>query len=240
MGCSSLPCNFVRTDPAIQKILDELDEKYQEAKKNFIKDKEKLEIKQNNQRNERYTKLTEYKNKGEKISEEELKKLNKTEAGVEEDVLIQKASEMHCLFEIGLGFTEPMRTIAIDKLLEKAKSAPAAAVKRFNDEIEEIKKLPPVELLDSVYCKALMSALAKKGLSSSLLNDFKKNLLKDRGERRKKEREEFGIEKNEFDDDEDIDIDLFSLVKSEAKENFEDYAKSKLKELRKMKNDLKK
>ena len=56
-------------------------------------------------------------------------------------------------------------------------------------------------------------------MSVTILKSAKKDLFKERGERRKAEREEFGIKVNEF-DDEDIDkikFDLYDLVEEEYK-----------------------
>ena len=78
-------------------------------------------------------------------------------------------------------------------VLEKAKSAPAIALKKINSQIEEIKSIPIIDFLNSTYGKVLKDALAKKGLSVAFLNGFKKKLMKSRGERRKAERDEFKI-----------------------------------------------
>ena len=70
-------------------------------------------------------------------------------------------------------------------------------------------------------------------MSETILKSVKKQLLKERGERRKAEREEFGIKVNEF-DDENIDkmkLDLYSLVEKEYKDinkHFIDFARDKM------------
>ena len=242
MGCSS-PCSFLSPDPDIKKILDELNEKCDELEEVFKKKRDELKKAQKDKFSERYDQLKELKDKNEEITEETLKDLNKKEVEVEVKALIQKVNEIHCLFEKGLEFAEPLKKVSIDKLLEKAKSAPAIGVKKINAEIEEIKKMPDVEFLNSNYGKPLKTALAKKGMSKTFLTDFKKNLLKERSDRRKKEREEFGIKKNEFDEDENIDIDLYSLIDKEINgdddddededkrgkdEDFEEYIKKKI------------
>ena len=70
-------------------------------------------------------------------------------------------------------------------------------------------------------------------MSATLLNSFKKQLFKERGERRKKEREEFKITVNEFKDEkiDDIKLDLFSLVEKEYKsidKHFKNYCRDKI------------
>jgi aspartate/glutamate racemase len=130
---------------------------------------------------------------------------------------------LHYIFDLGLTLVEPLRKYTLDKLLEKAKSAPAMALNTINKQIEEVKNIPIVEFLNATYGKVLKDALVKKGFSATLLNGFKKQLMKDRGERRKKEREEFKIRVNEF-EEEDIDqlkLDLFELVDKEYEENIE-------------------
>ena len=70
-------------------------------------------------------------------------------------------------------------------------------------------------------------------MSETVLKGFKKELMKERAERRKKEREEFGIKKNEF-DGENIDklkLDLYSLIEQEYKDinkHYRDYCRDKM------------
>ena len=242
MGCSS-PCSFLSPDPDIKKIIDEVNEKCDELEEVFKKKRDELKKAQEESFSDRHKELKELKDKNEEITEKTLIDLNKKEVDVEVKALTQKVNEIHCLFEKGLEFAEPLKKVSIDKLLEKAKSAPAIGVKKINAEIEEIKKMPDVEFLNSKFGKPLKTALAKKGMSKTFLTDFKKNLLKERSDRRKKEREEFGIKKNEFDDDENIDIDLYSLIEKEINgdddddededkrgkdEDFEEYIKKKI------------
>ena len=68
----------------------------------------------------------------------------------------------------------------------------------------------------------------KKGLSDTVLVSVKKDLMKSRAERRKAERSEFGIKKNEFDGEDinEIKLDLFELIKKEHDENIEKNFKS--------------
>ena len=130
---------------------------------------------------------------------------------------------------------EPLRKIAIDKLLEKAKTAPAIALNKINSQIEEIKSLSVIEFLNSTYGKALKDALVKKGLSETVLSEYKKSLMKSRKDRRKEEKKEFGIEVNEFEGEDisKINLDLMSLIKEEFKpenieKNFKAYIRDKL------------
>ena len=242
MGCSS-PCSFLSPDPDIKKIIDEVNEKCDELEEVFKKKRDELKKAQEESFSDRHKELKELKDKNEEITEKTLIDLNKKEVDVEVKALTQKVNEIHCLFEKGLEFAEPLKKVSIDKLLEKAKSAPAIGVKKINAEIEEIKKMPDVEFLNSKFGKPLKTALAKKGMSKTFLTDFKKNLLKERSDRRKKEREEFGIKKNEFDEDENIDINLSSLIDKEINgdddddededkrgkdEDFEEYIKKKI------------
>ena len=38
---------------------------------------------------------------------------------------------MHYIFDLGLELSEPLRKVTLDKLLEKAKTAPAIALKKL-------------------------------------------------------------------------------------------------------------
>ena len=89
--------------------------------------------------------------------------------------------------------------------------------------------------MNSTYGKLLKEALEKKGMSATLLKSFKNQLLKERRQRRKVEREEFGIEKNEFDDEnmDELKLDLFKLISDDIKDgaiqkNYREYVRGKM------------
>ena len=70
-------------------------------------------------------------------------------------------------------------------------------------------------------------------MSVTLLNDFKKDLMKQRGERRKIERTEFWIKVNEFEGEDitKIKLDFSQLIEEEYKEidkHFKDYIRGKI------------
>ena len=232
MGCSFCP-NF-GPDPEIVKILASLDEKYEEYQETFVKEVEEVKKEQENQLKERHNHLENKKKANEEITEDFIKELNKKELEVEINFLANETNKLHYIFDLGLTFVEPVRKYTLDKLLEKAKSAPAMTLSTINKQIEEVKNIPIVEFFNATYGKVLKDALVKKGFSASLLNGFKKQLMKDRGDRRKKEREEFNIKVNEF-EKENIDqlkLDLFELVDKEYDENieknFKGYVRDKL------------
>ena len=118
---------------------------------------------------------------------------------------------MHYIFSVGLELAEPIRKVTIDKLMEKAKSAPAITVNKINSQIEEVKNIPIIDFIDSTYGKVLKDALEKKGMSMVFFNGVKKDLFKERQKRRKAEKEEFNLKANEFDDENLDDINLIYL-----------------------------
>ena len=228
MGCSG----FQVMDEETAKLLASLDRKVEEFHETFEKDVKEIKDKQDKQLKERHQELLKLK-ETESITEQAIKDLNKKELKVEIDILSNAVNKMHYIFEVGLDLVEPLRKITIDKLLEKAKSAPAITVNKIKSQIEDVKKIPVIDFLSSTYGKVLANALEKKGMSEAFLKSTKKSLLAERSERRKKEREEFGIKVNEF-DDENIDkmkLDLFALVKQEYKDinkHFKDFARDKI------------
>ena len=228
MGCSG----FQVMDEETAKLLASLDRKVEEFHETFEKDVKEIKDKQDKQLKERHQELLKLK-ETESITEQAIKDLNKKELKVEIDILSNAVNKMHYIFEVGLDLVEPLRKITIDKLLEKAKSAPAITVNKIKSQIEDVKKIPVIDFLSSTYGKVLANALEKKGMSEAFLKSTKKSLLAERSERRKKEREEFGIKVNEF-DDENIDkmkLDLFALVKQEYKDinkHFKDFARDKM------------
>ena len=228
MGCTG----FQVMDEDTAKLLASLDRKVEEFQETFEKDVKEIKDKQDKQLKERHQELLKLK-ETESITEQAIKDLNKKELKVEIDILSNAVNKMHYIFDVGLDLVEPLRKITIDKLLEKAKSAPAITVNKIKSQIEDVKKIPVIDFLSSTYGKVLANALEKKGMSEAFLKSTKKSLLAERSERRKKEREEFGIKVNEF-DDENIDkmkLDLFALVKQEYKDinkHFKDFARDKM------------
>jgi hypothetical protein len=228
MGCTG----FQVMDEETAKLLASLDRKVEEFHETFERDVKEIKDKQDKQLKERHQELLKLK-ETESITEQAIKDLNKKELKVEIDILSNAVNKMHYIFDVGLDLVEPLRKITIDKLLEKAKSAPAITVNKIKSQIEDVKKIPVIDFLSSTYGKVLANALEKKGMSEAFLKSTKKSLLAERSERRKKEREEFGIKVNEF-DDENIDkmkLDLFALVKQEYKDinkHFKDFARDKM------------
>ena len=228
MGCTGFG-----VDPEIAKILVSLDDKFEEFKKTFKEDVDEAKEKQDKQLEERHKKLEELKKENKEITEDILKDLNKEELEVEIRFLSNEVNKMHYIFDLGLELSGPLRNVVLDQLSEKAKSAPAIALTKINSQIEEIKNFPIIDFLKSTYGKVLWDALVKKGMSVTLLNGFKKDLMKQRGERRKIERTEFGIKVNEFEGEDitKIKLDFSQLIEEEYKEidkHFKDYIRGKI------------
>ena len=226
-------CGF-GVDPDIAKILGTLDIKYEQAIEIFDNSVKKAKVEQEKQLETRKKELAKLKENNQ-LTEEKIKKLNKDELEVEIKFLENEVDRMHYIYTVGLELVEPIRKVTLDKLMEKAKSAPAITLNKINQEIEEVKKIPVIEFLNSTYGKLLKEALEKKGMSATLLKSFKNQLLKERRQRRKVEREEFGIEKNEFDDEnmDELKLDLFKLISDDIKDgaiqkNYREYVRGKM------------
>ena len=229
MGCLGFG-----VDPDIAKILGTLDIKYEQAIEIFNNSVKKAKDEQEKQLETRKKELAKLKENNQ-LTEENIKKLNKDELKVEIKFLENEVDRMHYIYTVGLELVEPIRKVTLDKLMEKAKSAPAITLNKINQEIEEVKKIPVIEFLNSTYGKLLKEALEKKGMSATLLKSFKNQLLKERKQRRKVEREEFGIEKNEFDDEnmDELKLDLFKLISDDIKDgaiqkNYREYVRGKM------------
>lgn len=241
MGClGSLGVNVIDEDTA--KLLSTLDLKIEEYDKTFNKNSKEAEEHKEKQLKNRHEKLSGLKEKNEEITEEIIKELNKKELvnpeeesglGFELEILLNYLDKMYFILSVGLELAESLKNITLKKLEDKVKSAGAIAASQINKQIEEIKKQSPLQFLESPQGKVLKDALAKKGLSEVALTSKKKELMKERAERRKAEREEFGIKVNEF-DEEDIlkmEIDLATFVMIEQKDiknNYREYAREKL------------
>ena len=228
MGCLEPP-----VDPEIAKILATLDIKVEEYQKVFEEEAKKTKDAFESQQNKRKTTLENWKKESKQITEQDIRKLNQDEFKVEVDFLVNQLDKMHYIFSIALELIEPIRKITIDKLMEKAKSAPAITVNKINSQIEEIKSFPPLEFYNATYGKVLRQAVEKKGMSKTVLKGCRNKLANERKERRKVERDLYGIEKNEFDDEkmDEKKLDLFELITKEEeglKNNFREYARGKI------------
>ena len=230
MGCLGFDTGV---DPEIAKILADLDLKIEESLKENDDERQDPEKLLEDKIKKRKNRLEELKKENKEITEEEIRQLNKEELLIEIDLLAKKANSMHEIFTFGLAVVDPIRKVTLDKLMEKAKSAPAITLNKINSQIEEIKNYPILEFLNSTYGKVLREALEKKGMSATVLKGYKNKLFKERNQRRKVERDLYGIEKNEFDDEkmDELKLDLFELIQSEYKDidrNFREYARGKM------------
>ena len=220
-------------DPKGKKIEEEEDdENKEEEDKQAKEEKEKQRMKEKRE-------LVSDENILAKINEEKditipvLKRLNKIELTKEINILANVVNKLHYIYDLGLELIEPLRKITLDKLLEKAKSAPAIALKSINEQIEEIKKIPIIEFLDSTYGKVLKDALVKKGMSETFMNGVKDDIMKERKKRREQEKKEFNLEINVFPEEtkDQLNLDFMSLVKEEFKDigkNYKAYIRNKM------------
>ena len=182
-----------------------------------------------------------------KNNEEALTKLIKVYNGKELEIdnkLIKKeVTQKVKLYELGLEYSEVLREKLLAKLEKKVTGVGGAVIKK---QIEKIKKLSPAEFFDSEFGKPLKDLLKKYGLSpaeffdsefgkplkdllkkygltDTAMKDYMDKLLKERAERRKKEREEFGIAVNEYPEEETYEAaakDLYGDMLKEAAEKF--------------------
>ena len=116
--------------------------------KTFEKNVDATKKKQEKQLKERHKKLSDLKENKEEITEATIKGLNKDELKVELESLANSLDKMHYIYELGLELVDPLKKITLNKLEEKAKSAPAITVKKIEEEIEAIKNnLPKIFLI---------------------------------------------------------------------------------------------
>ena len=159
-----------------------------------------------------------------KNNEEALTKLikvyNGKELEIDNKLIIKEVNQKVKLYELGLEYSEVLREKLLAKLEKKVTGVGGAVVKK---QIEKIKKLSPAEFFDSEFGKPLKDLLKKYGLTDTAMKDYMDKLLKERAERRKKEREEFGIAVNEYPEEETYEAaakDLYGDMLKEAAEKF--------------------
>ncbi len=149
-----------------------------------------------------------------------IKEFNKKELDVDNKLIIKEVNKKVKMYEIGLEYSDVLREKLLTKLEKKINGPTASIVK---NQIEKIKKLSPAEFLDSEFGKPLKDLLKKKGLTDSAMKDYMDKLMAERAERRKKEREEFGIAVNEYPDEEIYEAAQKDLYNDMLKETADKY-----------------
>ena len=138
--------------------------------------------------------------------------------------------------ELGLDLAQPLKNFTIDKLKKKLDKTPEPFKPAINKQIAEIKSFSPAQFLNSTFGKTLKTALIKQGMSKDLQVDFKKDLLKDRKNRRKEEMNKFKyVKKNEFPPENEFEFDiddLYDAIFEEYKDD-NDFKSALLKKLKK-------
>ena len=227
-GCFKIPpiqetLQRIAQNPDVIKFIASLGEKVDEFNKTFVEEVEKVKNELEQVIKSRHDKLVAYKKSKEGITEERIKELNKNELEKEIEVLANEVDKMHYIFDTGLEFVDVLRSITLNEF--KSSDAPSSI-------IDEINKYTIVEFLKSTYGKVLYDAMVKKGLSETILTGVKNQIMENRGERRKAERDEFGI-KNEFENEDinELKLNLMDLIESESnnlEQHFKAYARDKM------------
>ena len=227
MGCLSPPL-----PPEVQELLKEVTKRGDEIANKFLieanqKQREKVEIIE-----ERHEKVKEADKKDTESLNKLLLEYNKKEIEKDKELIENEVEKLHCIYEMGLDLSDKLKQITLDQLNKKLNKAPELAKRAINLQIEEVKKYSAKEFLNSEFGKPLKTALEKQGLRDKYLKDYIKNLEKERKERRAEERKEFGISKNEFPPEDDLNFtaeELFEAIFDEYK-NDDDF-KNKIKKI---------
>ena len=227
MGCLSPPL-----PPEVQELLKEVTKRGDEIANKFLieanqKQREKVEIIE-----ERHEKVKEADKKDTESLNKLLLEYNKKEIEKDKELIENEVEKLHCIYEMGLDLSDKLKQITLDQLNKKLNKAPELAKRAINLQIEEVKKYSAKEFLNSEFGKPLKTALEKQGLRDKYLKDYIQNLEKERKERRAEERKEFGISKNEFPPEDDLNFtaeELFEAIFDEYK-NDDDF-KNKIKKI---------
>ena len=190
---------------------------YPEPNKDLVEKKEEVLKK-------RHEALVKVDKKDEKLVLSTIKDFNNKELEIDNELIKYKLDKMHEQYELGLKMAQKVKNKLIEKLEQQLEKASSMAKRVLSQQIESIKAMTPAQFLDSEFGKPVKDTLEKKGLSQSVLVSYKDELRNQRTERRKKEREEFGFQQNEWPDDEKFDDDkenLFQKMLDEYKDKME-------------------
>ena len=210
MGC--LGCSEVKVDLTIEGLDDmlkdlpveiaEIELKYPD---NELQEKKKEVLKKRHEAVEKVDK------KVERLVVSTLKDFNNQELKIDNDLIKNKLDKLHDQYELGLKTAQKAKNKLIEKLEQQLEKASTMAKKILTQQIDSIKAMTPAEFLESEFGKPIKDALEKQGLSESALKSYKDDLRNQRAERRKKEREEFDIQQNEWPEEEMFDDDKENL-----------------------------
>ena len=218
--------------PEIEELLKEVTKRGDEITEKFLIEAGKKQAEKEEILKERHQKVSE----ADKNNTEALNKLlldyNKKEIEKDKELIENEVEKLHCIYEMGLDLSDKLKEITLDQLKKKLDDAPELAKRAINSQIEQVKKYTPKEFLNSEFGKPLKTALEKQGLRDKYLKDYIQKLEDERKERRAAERKEFGISKNEFPPEDDLNFtaeELFEAIFDEYK-NDDDF-KNKIKKI---------
>jgi len=220
MGC--LDCLDSSLPPEVKELLDEVKKRGDEIKEKFVIEEGKIQIKKEVIIKERHQKVSE----ADKSNTEALNKLlleyNKKEIDNEKEIIENEVKKLHCIYKMGLDMADKLKKITLDELKKKLSKAPDLAKRAINSQIDAVNKYSAKEFLDSEFGKPLKKVLEDQGLRDKYLKEFMKKLEDERKGRREAERKEFGISKNEFPPEDDMDAtaeELFEAIFNEDKDD---------------------
>lgn len=218
-----LSCLRPPVDPEIEKILENVPKKCEDIIKKKDEKFDKIKKDQDDEFQNRAEELRSAEKKSEDEIKEILKKHNKKELELEKELIANELDKLHSFWEVGLELSEPFKKVTLENLKKKIEKEIEKLKEGLNNQLKEVENFTPKQFLESKYGKPLKEALVKQGLSKTLLEDFKKNILKERKQRRKEERNTFSYVKDNELNEEDFEFkidDLFEAVFEEYNDAF--------------------
>ena len=229
MGC--LEC-LNPLPPEVEELLKEVAKRGDEIANKFLIEANEKKRAKEEVIEERHKKVSEADKKNTESLNKLLLEYNKKEIEKDKELIENEVEKLHCLYEMGLDLAEKLKKITLDELKKNLSNAPEITKPAINSQIEAVKKYSAKEFLNSEFGKPLKTALEKQGLRDKYLKDYIQKLEDERKERRAAERKEFGISKNEFPPEDDLNFsadELFEAIFDEYK-NDDDF-KEKLKKI---------
>ena len=221
MGCcgGSMPGG----DNEVTEVLKEVKDKILKIEKEYNTIQETLEKQEILKK--RHDDLAAVDKNNEEALTNTIKEYNKQELEIDNKLIIKEVKKRVKLYELGLEYSDVLREKLLSKLEAKVTGPGGAIVK---NQIEKIKKLSPAEFLDSEFGKPLKDLLKQYGLTDTAMKDYMNKLTEERAERRKKERDEFGIAVNEYPEEEIYEAAAKDIYTEMLKETADKYV-SKIK-----------
>ena len=193
-------CSFFQ-DPLVSGVLDKLKKEATTILEVCLKDRGVIEAEKQLKISERHSTFATLFNEKKEITEDQIKEFNRQEFSIDKKLVLNEVNKTQKLYGVGKSLADELKQGLIDKFTNELRGAPSIAQAAIKAKIQQLTSYSNVQFLQSSFGKPLLKALESYGVSRAALEKYVKDISDATKKRREEERKEFGISRNEFDDD---------------------------------------